>query len=125
MHPDAVVEIPLWLLARRDLTPQAKLVWASLSFLLPRHGPALTQPEIGALVGCPDRNLVYPCIVELEAAGLLQVDRQHARPGGGYCHANRYALIGPPGISSGPKISLDNGDAIDKNSSCQGYDHET
>lgn len=110
MHPDAVVEVPLWLLARRDLTPQAKTVWAALSYLLPRFGPAISQREIGRLCGCTDRPPIYGATVDLEAAGLLHVLRANVRATG-RLRRNHYTLIDPREISTGPEILLDSGDA--------------
>jgi hypothetical protein len=87
------VKLPRELLERTDLTPAAKLVYAEIRDRLGDNGeawPGLRRIAKGCGLG---RSTVDGCIDQIEAAGLLVVERPRGNPAG---TTNRYRLPGSP-----------------------------
>lgn len=78
LTPQALV-IPEWLLARRDIGPLPRLVWAHIAMRQGRSDKAWPSvADIAQTQGIAEKT-VRRSIVQLEAAGLLTVERVQGR----------------------------------------------
>jgi len=91
--------VPRDILRRTDLSPGAKLVYASLVDLVRFLGPAIGTRKLAESVGI-HRSKLLRAIAELERAGLIAVDRDHK--GEGRIARNRYIIARAYGLKTCP-----------------------